>query len=217
MVGSTLVMLTTTSPRSIVTVAVAVRVPEVAVMVAELSDTAATKPSPETVAIVESDEDQVTVTSARVLPPASSPVAVSVSVSPMTLKVSESLESASVAATWATVAVAVPLADPEVAVIVAEPFETAVTRPADETVATDADDVDHDTLAPLIVAPFWSLTVADSGEVSPRDAKLRLVTESVTEVATGVGGVGGVGGVVGELPLSPHAASSNTAARVRIL
>ena len=87
MVGSTLVMLTTTSPRSTVTVAVAVRVPEVAVMVAEPSDTAATKPASETVAIVESDEDQVTVTSASVLPPASSPVAVSVSVSPMTLKV----------------------------------------------------------------------------------------------------------------------------------
>ena len=109
------------------------------------------------------------------------------------------------------------MAEPEVAVIVAEPFATAVTRPADETVATDADDVDHDTLAPLIVAPFWSLTVADSGEVSPKEARLTLVAESVTEVATGVGGAGGVGGVVGELPLSPHAVSSNTASKFRRL
>ena len=48
----------------------------------------------------------------------------------------------------------VPLAAPEVAVIVAVPPATDVTSPADETVATDAADVAHDTLAPLIVAPF---------------------------------------------------------------
>jgi hypothetical protein len=35
-------------------------------------------------------------------------------------------------------------------------------RPEEETVATDAADVAHVTLAPLIVAPFWSLTVAVS-------------------------------------------------------
>ena len=57
---------------------------------------------------------------------------------------------------------AVPLADPDVAVIVAEPSATEVTRPEEETVATDAADVAHVTLAPLIVAPFWSLTVAVS-------------------------------------------------------
>ena len=62
----------------------------------------------------------------------------------------------------ATEADAVALADPEVAVTVADPFATAVTSPAEETVATAPADVDHDTLAPLIVAPFWSLTVADS-------------------------------------------------------
>ena len=53
------------------------------------------------------------------------------------------------------------------------------------------------------------MTVAESCCVVPIDVKLKLVGDSVTEVATGVGGVGGgVGGVVGELPPSPHAASS---------
>ena len=100
------------------------------------------------------------------------------------------------------------MADPAVAVMVAVPLATAVTSPEDDTVATDADDELHDTLAPLIVAPFWSLTVAESWEVSPSDEKLRLVADSVIEVATGVAGVGGLVAVV---PPSPHAASSSTA------
>ncbi len=62
----------------------------------------------------------------------------------------------------ATVTAAVPFADPEVAVIVAVPSATEVTRPEEDTVATDADDELHVTEAPLIVAPVWSLTVADS-------------------------------------------------------
>ncbi len=107
----------------------------------------------------------------------------------------------------ATVTAAVPFADPEVAVIVAVPSATEVTRP-EETVATDVDDELHDTLAPLIVAPFWSLTVAVSCCVAPIDEKLRLVADSVIDVATGVGGVGGLVGVV---PPSPHARSKRTA------
>ena len=101
-----------------------------------------------------------------------------------------------------------PLADPDVAVAVAVPFATEVTRPEEETVATDADEVAHDTLAPLMFAPFWSLTVAESCCVAPIEAKLRLVAESVIDVATGVGVVGGVVGVV---PPSPHARSKSTA------
>ena len=54
----------------------------------------------------------------------------------------------------ATVTAAVPLAEPDVAVIVAVPSATEVTDPDEETVATEAADDDHDTLAPLIVAPF---------------------------------------------------------------
>ena len=91
--------------------------------------------------------------------------------------------------------------------IVAVPSATAVTRPDEETVATDADDELHVTLAPLIVAPFWSLTVAESWDVSPSDEKLKVVADSVIEVATGVGGVGGPVGVV---PPSPQAVSKST-------
>ena len=91
---------------------------------------------------------------------------------------------------------------------VAVPSATEVTRPVDDTVATAASDVAHVTLAPLIVAPFWSLTVAEICCVTPKDEKLRLVAESVIELATGVGGVGGV---VGELPSSPHARRRSTA------
>ena len=111
----------------------------------------------------------------------------------------------------ATVTVAVPFADPEVAVIVAVPSATEVTRPVEDTVATEALDELHVTEAPLIVAPVWSLTVADSCCVAPKDAKLKLVADSVIEVATGVGGVGVVGGLVGVVPPSPQATSKSRA------
>ena len=110
----------------------------------------------------------------------------------------------------ATVTDAVSLAEPEVAVIVVVPAETAVTRPADDTVATDELDVAHVTVAPLIVAPFWSLTVEDSGNVAPTEVKLRLVAERVIEVATGVGvGVDAVG--VSSPPQLPKNSENNKA------
>ena len=56
--------------------------------------------------------------------------------------------------TAATITFAVALADSEVAVIVAEPSATEVTRPVDDTVATEAADVVHVTVALAIVAPF---------------------------------------------------------------
>jgi hypothetical protein len=62
----------------------------------------------------------------------------------------------------ATVTEAVPFVEPEVAVIVAVPSATAVTKPVEDTVAMDAEDELHVTLAPLMVAPFWSWTVAVS-------------------------------------------------------
>ena len=78
--------------------------------------------------------------------------------------------------------------------IVVVPLVTEVTRPEVETVATAASDVAHVTAALAIVVPFWSLTVADSWDVAPSEAKLRLASEMVIEVATGVGvGVGVVG------------------------
>jgi hypothetical protein len=92
--------------------------------------------------------------------------------------------------------------------MVAEPSATEVTRPEEDTVATAALDELHDTLALAIVAPFWSLTVAVSCCVAPKDEKLKVVADSAIEVATGVGGVGGLVGVV---PPSPHARSRSTA------
>ena len=99
--------------------------------------------------------------------------------------------------------------------IVAEPSATEVTVPEDETVATDAADVAHDTLAPLIVAPFWSLTVAVSCCVAPIDKKLKLVAESVIDVATGVGVVGGLVGV--DPPPSPPPQDRRKSASVAVL
>ena len=79
--------------------------------------------------------------------------------------------------------VAAPLADPDVAVMVAVPSATAVTSPAAETVATDELDVAHVTVAPEMMFPPASLTVAARVAPSPIDVKLRLVGESVIEAA----------------------------------
>ena len=103
---------------------------------------------------------------------------------------------------------AVPLIEPETASTEPVPLPTEVTSPEDETVATAASVVAHVTVAPLIVPPFWSLTVAESCCVAAKDEKLKEVGDTVIEVATGVVGVGGLVGVV---PPSPHAASKSTA------
>ena len=83
-----------------------------------------------------------------------------------------------------TVTEAVALSEPDVAVIVAVPSATEVTRPADDTVATDAADVAHETVAPGIVLSLASFTVAVSVAVSPSEAKFTVVGDSVTEAAT---------------------------------
>jgi hypothetical protein len=158
--------------------------------------------------MVVSLDDQATLSAGISEPLASRTVAVTVAVSPTAASTSESGESVIDTATCWMEAEALADAEPEAAVMVAEPLATAVTNPVEDTVVTDADEVAHDTLAPLIVAPFWSLTVAESWEVSPSEAKLKVVADSVIEVATGVGGVGGLVGVV---PPSPHAASRSTA------
>jgi hypothetical protein len=76
------------------------------------------------------------------------------------------------------------LTEAEVAVITAVPSPTEVTSPADDTVATDASDVAHETVAPDIVLSFASFTVAVSVAESPSEAKLKVVGDSVTDVAT---------------------------------
>ena len=202
-----------------VTADVALAEPEVAVIVAVPAATAVTSPADETVATDAADVDHVTVAPDMADPPVSFTVALSVTVSPNDAKVVVLGETSTVDTTCPTVTADVPVAAPEVAVIVAVPSATAVTSPAADTVATVSADVAHVTVALAIVAPFWSLTVAVSCVVSPKEAKLRLVAERVIEVATGVGVgvVGVVGGAVGPVPLSPHASSKSRATTACVL
>jgi len=152
----------------------------VAVIVAVPFATEVTRPADETVAMDELDVAQVTVAPDITVPPASFTVAVRVAVSANEAKLRLVGDSVMLDAAWVTVTAAVPLTDPDVDVIVAVPFATAVTSPADETVAIDELDVVHVTVAPDMVAPPASFTVATSDAVSLTDAKLRLVGESVT-------------------------------------
>ena len=131
-------------------------------IVALPSATEVTRPDDDTVATDEFDVVHVTVAPDMVAPPVSFTVATSVVVSASEAKLRLVGESVTEAAVWATEIPAVPLTEPDVAVIVADPAATPVTSPADDTVATAASDELHVTLAPLIVAPFWSLTVAVS-------------------------------------------------------
>jgi hypothetical protein len=143
-------------------------------------------------------------------------VAMTVAVSPGAANTSESGESVIETATCWIDTFELADAEPEVAVIVVVPLATAVTRPVEDTVATDALDELHVTLAPLIVASFWSLTVAESWDVSPSDEKLRLVADNVIEVATGVGvGVGAVG--VSSPPQLPKSSENNRALNATVL
>ena len=113
-----------------------------------------TRPVDDTVATVSFDVVHVMDGLGIVSPFASVTVAVSWVVSASEPNVSVESDKDTVAATWPTLTVAVPLADPDVAVIVAEPSATEVTRPVDDTVATEAADVVHVTVALAIVAPF---------------------------------------------------------------
>ena len=78
---------------------------------------------------------------------------------------------------------AVALAAPEVAVMVAVPFATDVTNPAAETVAISVSDELHVTAASAITVPPASFTVATNVAVSPTNAKLTVVGDSVTDAA----------------------------------
>jgi len=79
--------------------------------------------------------------------------------------------------------VAALLTEPDVAVIIAVPSATEVTRPADETVTSGTVEF-HVTVGLAIMLSFASFTVAVIVAVSPNDAKLRLVGDRVTELAT---------------------------------
>jgi len=140
----------------------------------------------ETLATDGAEEAHVTDAPLIVAPFWSRTVAVSCCVSPTDEKFRVVGVSTTVVATSTrTVTDAVPLAEPEVAVMVAVPSPTAATRPVDETPATDASEDAQETDAPLIFAPFWSVTVGVSCCVSPNDEKLNVVGETVIVVATG--------------------------------
>jgi len=68
-------------------------------------------------------------------------------------------------------------------VIVAVPLPFAVTTPVPETVATEALDVVHVTVAPEIRVPLTSFTVAVSVTVAPIDENERFVSDSVIDEA----------------------------------
>ena len=123
--------------------------------------TEVTRPADETVATDAADVVHVTVAPETAFPPASFTVAVNVVVLPIDTKASEVVVNSTVDTTWLTVTDAVALPKPEVAVMVAVPLPTTVTSPADETVATDAADVVHVTVAPGTPTPP-TLTVAVS-------------------------------------------------------
>ena len=64
--------------------------------------------------------------------------------------------------------------------MVAVPSATEVTSPADDTVAMDEFDVVHVTVAPDMVLPPASFTVAVSVTVSPIDVKALVFGDTVT-------------------------------------
>ena len=64
------------------------------------------------------------------------------------------------------------------------PFAIEVTRPADETVATDAADVAHVTVAPDISVPPASFTVTLNVTVSSMVVKVFVLGDTVTVDAT---------------------------------
>ena len=143
-------------------------------------DFAVTSPADETVAIVVSDEAHVTVAPDIGVPPASCTVATSDTVSLTDAKLRLVGDSVMLDAAWVTVTAAVPFTDPDVDVIVAVPFATAVTSPADETVAVASLDVAHVTVAPEIAVPPASCTVAARVTVSPMDANVFVLGDTVT-------------------------------------
>ena len=166
-----------------VTDAVALSEPDVAVITAVPSATEVTRPAEETVATDATDVVHVTVAPDIVLSLASFTVAVRVAVSPSEAKLTVVGDSVIEAATWVTVTDVVAANEPNVAVTVAEPSATAVTRPAEDTVATDAVDVVHETVTPDISVSPESFTVAVSVAVSASEAKLTLVGDTVIDEA----------------------------------
>ena len=158
-------------------------------MVADPTTNAVTSPDDETDAIAAA-EDAHAMLAESGAPFWSSADAVSCEVSPTesaVVPVTTTLVSIG-GATTDTPNAALTLADPliAIAVIVADPVPIAVTRPFADTVATDAAEVAHVTVA-VITVPAWSAVVTVSCSVWPVTNKLPAppAAEMVTVVSTG--------------------------------
>lgn len=166
-----------------VTEAVAVAVPDVAVIVAVPLLIAVTKPDDDTLATDAPEEDHVTGASVTTTPPMVT-VAEICCVSEKDEK--ERFDSDSSISCWIceTVTATVAVADPADAVTVAEPSATAVISPEDETVATPASDDDQSITTPAIELPPASVAVAVMVSVSPRMPRVSESRESSRVAAT---------------------------------
>lgn len=141
----------------------------VAVIVAEPTATAVTRPPADTVATDVFDEAHVMVRPPNAVPVESRGVAVIVIVSPVTSDDDVGLidtVATGAASDW-TAIFAVPLTPLVVAVIVALPAPCAVTSPVFETVAVLVSLLDQAMIKPVSTLPLSSFTVAESCEVAP--------------------------------------------------
>ena len=143
--------------------------PDEAVIVAEPLLTAVTTPPALTLATLCGLDDQVTGL-LIVLPRASATTAERGSVAPNSSRLAELGVICTLAATCCTVTDTPDEVTPEAdAVMEADPFACEVTVPVLETVATPELLLAQETATPLMVDPFWSLTVTESPRVSLND------------------------------------------------
>src|SRR4051812_11469031 len=172
----------------------------VAVIVAEPTATAVTRPFADTVATLDALLDHVIVRPVSTLPAASLVVAVGC---PDVLTRSVFVAGARVTGatgTTATVMVAVPVLPSLVAVIVTDPAATAATSPLAETVATAGVPLDQVTIRPVSTFPTESSVVALSCTVVPT-FRLLLAGDMLTD-ATGTAQT-----VMAAIPLWPSLAA----------
>src|SRR5688572_11275227 len=150
-----------------VTWAVPDREPLVAVIAALPAETPLTNPVDETVAMVLSDDENVTVLFGTTRPRSSSTCAVTWAVAPCWTRTCAGVTTTALGGRGFTVTDVVPVFPSTVAVMVALPGECAVTTPVDVTVATLGRFVDHITTRPVSGLPATSSGCACSCAVWP--------------------------------------------------
>jgi hypothetical protein len=139
----------------------------VAVIVADPTPTADTRPLADTVATAGALLDHVMTRPVRTVPAESLVVAISCTVVPMRSVLVAGATVTDATGTIVTVIPAVPLLPSLVAVIVADPADTPVTTPLAETVATPGALLDQVIVRPVSTLPAESLVIALSCVVAP--------------------------------------------------